>query len=213
MSAPASGRRASKVGDANAVVGHNLALIRQRRGWSTAQVLERITRYAEVAGQDVSESTLSGLRRLVEANGRRRFDAHQLYLLSVGLDVPIAYFFLPPAARGTEPLADTGRPTVELYGALLGRPRQLQVLDERLGEVDVAAPQATSSMLGALFGITGGARTWPEHYRLWREDRLRQLSRDYARPLRELSAFLAGLARELADVSVEASLARAKAGS
>ena len=68
-------------------------------------------------------------------------------------------------------------------------------------------------MLGALFGITGGARTWPEDYRLWREDRLRQLSCDYARPLRELSAFLTGLARELADVGVEASLAQAEAGS
>ncbi len=208
----ASGRRRRAASDANAVVAHNLGLIRERRGWSTAQVLERITRLGEVAGQHVSEPTMCRLGRLLEAKGRRRFDAYELYLLSVGLDVPIAYFFLPPAARGTEPLADTGRPTVELYGALLGRPAQLMDLDERLREVDVAAPEATPQLLRSLFGITGGAAAWPDHYRVWRDDRLDQLSRDHGAALRTLARFVANLADELTEVAREAALASAEAG-
>lgn len=207
-----SGRPGGTGDDANAVVAHNLGLIRERRGWSTAQVLERITRQAQVAGQDVSEPTLSRLGRLLEAKGRPRFDAHQLYLLSVGLDVPIAYFFLPPAAGGTEPLADTGRPTVELYGALLGRPAQLLDLDERLREVDLAVPEATPEVLRSLFGITRGARTWPEHYRVWRDDRLYQLSQDHGAALHGVARFVSELADELTDVGREAALARAEAG-
>lgn len=212
MTTSASGRRTRAAGDANAVVAHNLVLIRERRGWSTTQVLERITRHAEVAGQEVPEATLSRLRRLLEAKGRRRFDAHQLYLLSVGFDVPIAYFFLPPAARGAEPLADTGRPTVELYGALLGRPAQLVDLDERLREVDVAAPEATPQLLRSLFGITRGARSWPEHYRVWRDDRLHQLSQDHGAALRRVARFVGDLADELTDVAREAALASVEAG-
>ncbi len=207
-----SGRPGGTGGDANAVVAHNLGLIRERRGWSTAQVLERITRHAVAGGQDVSEPALSRLGRLLEAKGRRRFDAHELYLLSVGFDVPIAYFFLPPASRGGEPLADTGRPTVELYGALLGRPAQLVDLDERLREVDVATPETTPQLLRSLFGITRGAPSWPEHYRVWRDDRLHQLSRDHGAALRSVARVVTDLADELTDVAREAALANAEAG-
>lgn len=125
----------------------------------------------------------------------RAFDAHELYLLSVVFEVPIAYFFVPPPHRtGPTRLADTGRSVAELCGAVLGRPHQVLVLDERLAQVDIVATEHTATVLGALFGITGGANTWPEHYRVWREDRLRQLSRDYPQPLRELSGFLGLLA-------------------
>ena len=40
------------------------------------------------------------MERGFDGDRRRRFDAHELYLLSVVFDVPIAYFFVPPPGTG-----------------------------------------------------------------------------------------------------------------
>ncbi|MEZ5218548.1 MAG: hypothetical protein R2715_18640 [Ilumatobacteraceae bacterium] len=47
------------------------------------------------------------MERGFDGDRRRRFDAHELYLLSVVFDVPIAYFFVPPPGTGMNVLADT----------------------------------------------------------------------------------------------------------
>lgn len=203
-----AGDVAEGIGDVNAVVSYNVGVVRDRWGWTQDQLLGRLARLTEA---ELSQTAVSAVAAAFDP-GPRRFDAHELYLLSVVFEVPITYFFVPPPREdGPTTLADTGRPIVDLYGALLGRPHQVQVLDERLARVDVVEPDGTGAMLGALFGITGGATTWPEHYRVWREDRLRQLSRDYGRPLRDVSWFLGQLARELSDAGLEAALAGVEA--
>ena len=62
-------------------------------------------------------------------------------------DVPIAYFFVPPPGSEHAQLADTGRPAVELYAAVLGHKRQLASLDERLAEMGVKKPDALGNQL------------------------------------------------------------------
>lgn len=63
--------------------------------WSAEEVLARVTAHAS-GGEVVGEDTVAGVRDLVGCDAPRRFDAHDLYLLSIGFDVPIAYFFVPP---------------------------------------------------------------------------------------------------------------------
>lgn len=56
--------------------------------------------------------------------------------------MPIAYFFVPPPqSTGPTRLADTGRSILKLYGAVLVRPGQVEMLDERLADVDVVPPE------------------------------------------------------------------------
>lgn len=55
--------------------------------------------------------------------------------------------------------------------------------------------------------MTGGAGTWPEHYRVWRADRLHRMSRALAPDLRRLARFV----HQLAEVAREAALADGEA--
>lgn len=128
--------------------------------------------------------------------------------MSVAFDVPVAYFLVPPP-RATCPgrLADTGRPTGDLYGALLGRADQLLDLDQRLRQVDIASPEATPGPLRAMFGLTRGALTWSEHYPVWRQECLRQLAADHGAALRSMARFMSELADELSETAREAALA------
>lgn len=59
--------------------------------------------------------------------------------------------------------------------------------------------------------MTGGAGTWPEHYRVWRADRLQRMSRALAPDLRRLARFVHQLSEELAEVAREAALADGEA--
>src|SRR5277367_3065112 len=95
--------------DVNAVVSYNLRAIRERRGWTQQQVADRLAR---ITGHRLPQASISAMERGFDGERRRRFDAHELYLLSVVFDVPIAYFFLPPPQALGTPLADTGATAV-----------------------------------------------------------------------------------------------------
>jgi len=205
-------------GDVNGIVAYNVAAIWERQGWTRPQLVQRIRGLVRAgagggAGDDqAAEEMLRRIDGLADPSRRHRFDAHDLYVLSMAFDVPIAYFFLPPpAGEVPDVLADTGRPTVTLYGAFLGHSRQMGPLDERLREVDVAPRGDTGRVLAALFGFTHGARTWPEHYREWREDRLHQLAEDHGASLRAAAGFIARLAQELTDAGGAGALAHVEA--
>ena len=80
--------------DVNAVVSYNVKAIRERRGMTQQAVADRL---AELTGHQLPQASISAMERGFDGERRRRFDAHELYLLSQVFDVPIAYFFIPPA--------------------------------------------------------------------------------------------------------------------
>ena len=137
---------------------------------------------------------------------RRRFDAHELYLLSVLFDVPVTYFFVPPPGSERVHLADTGRPVVELYAAVLGHERQLAPLDERLAEIGIKNPDEADQALVAVLGAKTATGAWHDHFRTWRKRRLREVERQYGDRLDEVADFLADFAAQVKAVGPKAYL-------
>jgi transcriptional regulator with XRE-family HTH domain len=181
--------------DVNAVVSYNVKAIRERHGWTQQSVAERLSR---LTGHQLPQASISAMERGFDGERRRRFDAHELYLLSVVFDVPIAYFFIPPPGMGLAVLADSGRPVSELYAALLGKERQLAPLDERLAEIRINNPDETDPTLAAIFGgPEAGARNWHDSFRTWRKKRLREVEREYGDRLDEVAAFLKEFATKI----------------
>ena len=142
--------------DVNAVVSFNLRTIRERRGWTQQDVAERLAR---LTGHRLPQASISAMERGFDGDRRRRFDAHELYLLSMVFGVPIAYFFLPPPDTGLGELADTNRPIAELYVSVLGREYQLDELDERLAELNITNPETVDDGRSRHFRQQGGSRT------------------------------------------------------
>jgi transcriptional regulator with XRE-family HTH domain len=180
--------------DVNAVVSYNFKAIRERQGWTQQGVAERL---GQLTGHTLPQASISAMERGFDGDRRRRFDAHELYLLSVLFDVPIAYFFLPPPGTSTSQLADTGQPVTELYAALLGEEWQLAPLDERLAEIGLKNPEEADQALVAIFGAKYATGAWHDHFRIWRKKRLRQVERQYGDRLDEVADFLADFAAKI----------------
>ena len=193
--------------DANEIVSYNLGAIRRRYGWSQLDVAARLGRFT---GHQLTTASISAMERACDGQRRRCFDAHELYLLSQVFEVPIAYFFAPPpeSAIVGQVLADTGRSVYSLYAAVLGRFTQLEVLDERLAQVDVGGGGCTERVLEALFGTALGTTSLSEHYRRWREDRLHALADRWGQrwgdEVAEVASLLATLARDVRELGWEA---------
>jgi len=181
--------------DVNAVVSYNVKAIRERRGWTQQAVAERLS---YLTGHQLPQASISAMERGFDGDRRRRFDAHELYLLSVVFGVPIAYFFIPPPETGMAVLADTNESVAGLYAALLGREGQLGPLDERLAEIRINNPEATDPILAAVFGDPdAGAENWHESFRTWRKDRLLEIEREYGDRLDEVASFLKEFATKI----------------
>jgi transcriptional regulator with XRE-family HTH domain len=180
--------------DVNAVVSYNLKAIRERQGWTQQEVADRL---AQFTGHTLPQASISAMERGFDGERRRRFDAHELYLLSVLFDVPIVYFFLPPPDSERAQLADTGRPVTELYAAVLGHERQLAPVDERLSEIGIKNPEEADQALVAILGANTASGAWHDHFRVWRKRRLRQVERHYGDKLDEVADFLAEFAAKI----------------
>lgn len=189
--------------DVNAVVSYNLKAIRERQGWTQQEVADRLSR---LTGHTLPQASISAMEHGFDGERRRRFDAHELYLLSVVFDVPIAYFFVPPPGSERVQLADTDRPVVELYAALLGHERQLAPLDERLAEIGVKNPDEADQALVAVLGAKKATGAWHDHFRTWRKRRLREVERQYGDRLDEVADFLADFAAKVKAVGPKAYL-------
>jgi transcriptional regulator with XRE-family HTH domain len=189
--------------DVNAVVSYNVRAIRERRGWTQQYVAERLSQFT---GHQLPQASISAMERGFDGERRRRFDAHELYLLSVVFDVPIAYFFVPPPGTGLGLLADTRRPIVELYAALLGRDHQLAPLDDRLAEINISNPEESDAVLAAIFGAEHAARNWHPSFRTWRKRRLREVEREYGDRLDEVADFLVEFANKIKTIGPKAYL-------
>lgn len=195
--APVAGRNRL---DVNAIVSYNLRTIRERRGWTQQFVAERL---GQLTNHQLPQASISAMERCFDGERRRRFDAHELYLLSVVFGVPIAYFFLPPPDSGFQELADTERPVAELYAAILGRDRELAEVDERLSDINVTNPEEVDEVLVAIFGAEDAAQNWHEHFRTWRKKRLDELAKTYGDKLDDVAGFLAEFALEVKNLGPE----------
>ena len=180
--------------DVNAVVSYNLKAIRERQGWTQQEVADRL---GQLTGHTLPQASISGMERGFDGERRRRFDAHELYLLSVLFDVPIVYFLVPPPGSERAQLADTGRPVTELYAAVLGHERQLAPVDERLAEIGIKNPDEADMALVAILGGTAATGAWHDHFRTWRRRRLREVERQYGDRLDEVAEFLADFAAQI----------------
>jgi transcriptional regulator with XRE-family HTH domain len=180
--------------DVNAIVSYNLKAIRERRGMTQEDVAEGLAR---LTGHRLPQASISAMERGFDGTRRRRFDAHELYLLAVVFDVPIAYFFLPPPETGMQVLADAQRPVSELYAWLLGKEWQLPLMDERLADINITNPEEVDDLLAALFGAEDAARNWHDHFRTWRKKRLAVLAKTYGDRLDEVAEFLAEFALQV----------------
>lgn len=149
--------------DVNAVVSYNLRAIRRQRAMTQNQLAAALARFT---GRRLTQAAISAMERGPAAGRRRRFDAHDLYLLSAVFGVPIVYFFLPPAGD-PRPLADTGRPAHDLYTAALGTNHPLDhVIDSLTAGADpIPAGADTPEREHRLDDY----RDWFEDYRAWRE--------------------------------------------
>ena len=180
--------------DVNAVVSYNLKAIRERNGWTQQEVADGLGR---LTGHTLPQASISAMERGFDGERRRRFDAHELYLLSVLFDVPIAYFFVPPPGSQRTRLADTGDLLATLYAAVLGDERQLAPLDERLAEIGIKNPEEADQALAAVLGAKSATGAWHDHFRIWRKRRLRQVERQYGDKLDEVADFLAEFAAQV----------------
>ncbi len=192
--------------DVNAVVSYNLRTIRQRQGWTQEGVAQRL---AQLSGHELPQASISAMERGFEGGRRRRFDAHELYLLSVVFGVPIVYFFIPPPTEEREDrsLADTGQPVSDLYAALLGADDQLAEVDQRLTDLGRTSPAEAEMTLALIYGPEGGpVRDWYAAFRTWRKRRLLALARDHGDRLEDIAEFLTTFGTELKNVGPQAYL-------
>jgi transcriptional regulator with XRE-family HTH domain len=180
--------------DVNAVVSYNLKAIRERRGWTQQQVADRLAR---ITGHRLPQASISAMERGFDGERRRRFDAHELYLLSVVFDVPIAYFFLPPPGVMGTALADTGAVAVTLYTAILGDEDQLQTVDERLEQLGLNVPGDLDPVMATILGADPSSMNWHDHFRTWRKNRIAVLAREYGDQLDEVADVLAEFAAQI----------------
>lgn len=180
--------------DVNAVVSFNLKAIRERRGWTQQQVADRLAR---LTGHRLPQASISAMERGFDGERRRRFDAHELYLLAVVFDVPIAYFFLPPPATMGSPLADTDAPAVTLYTAILGDSDQLGVIDERLEQLGLNVPADLDPVMATILDGDPARGNWHDHFRTWRKNRIALLAREYGDRLDDLADVLADFASQI----------------
>lgn len=185
--------------DVNAVVSFNLKDIRERRGMTQQEVAHALAR---LTGHLLPQASISAMERGFDGDRRRRFDAHELYLLSVVFDVPIVYFFIPPPKTGFGELADTHRPISELYTSVLGQDHQLAEMDDRLAQLNITNPEEVDNLAAALFGgKEAAARNWHDHYRTWRKKRLEEMARIYGDRLDDVAKFLAEFANKIVELS------------
>ena len=180
--------------DVNAVVSYNVKAIRERRGMTQQQVAERL---AQLTGHQLPQASISAMERGFDGERRRRFDAHELYLLSMVFDVPIAYFFIPPPGTGMGELADTRRPIAELCRSCSAPRTSSTPSTSGSPRSRSRTPRRPTTCSPPSSVPKTRVRNWHEHFRTWRKSRLREIEVEYGDQLDEVADFLAEFAAKV----------------
>ena len=132
----------------NQIVAFNVAKARALRGWTQEQAAEELAPYL---GAKLSGQSFSALERSAwTVNRIKQFSADDLLALSRGFDLPIGYFFTPPAPDFDAGLhaPDAGMKGLDpivLLDAVLGTPANLDAWEsELLAYAASAAPEPRS---------------------------------------------------------------------
>jgi transcriptional regulator with XRE-family HTH domain len=160
--------------DLNQVVAYNIREARQLRGWTQEELADRLEPYL---GQRLTQAGVSSIERAWDGERRREFDAHELLIFAMVFDLPILWFLLPPPGDHRV-MRSTTRPVDELYAWLLGQPRQLEPLYERLRQIGITDPTTAERTVEKITGIPGAAKQWS--YRERRKDLLLALLDEHA---------------------------------
>jgi transcriptional regulator with XRE-family HTH domain len=126
----------------NQVVAYNLARARQWRGWTQEQAAEALEPYL---GARWSKATFSAAERSVDGRTIRQFSADDLVAFSRCFQVPLSWFFMPPAPderreQGVTIRLDvpdapqTGADLALLLDLVFGEPHQEPLVGLRLEE-------------------------------------------------------------------------------
>lgn len=179
--------------DLNEIVAYNFKAARELRGWTQEETALRLE---QLLGQRLPQASISSIERAYEGDRRREFDAQELMAFALAFELPLLWFFLPPAGDGRR-LRHTSSQVNELYGIVLGRPEQLPPLYDRLRQLGIDDPSEADIAMEQIAGAPSAARK-----RSYRERRnemlLALLDRDATRldkAADELGAFFDHLRR------------------
>ncbi len=145
-----------KVANLNEVIAYNFRAARDLRGWTQEEVALRLE---PLLGQRLPQASISGIERTYEGERKREFDAHEILAFALAFDLPMIWFFLPPPDDRRR-LERTSMQVDQLYGTLLGEPRKLEPLYERLRQIGVNDPTEAEAALEQITGTTSSARKW-----------------------------------------------------
>ena len=173
--------------NANSVVSYRIRSARERKGYTQQEFAREL---GKLTGHVLPQSSIGAMERW-EGDKQRMFDAHELYLLSLVLDVPIAYFFIPPPGMNTELMRDSRYGVNELPLRLIGTDDEVAALDEAIGEM--TGPEDGDLAPGFIAGPPG----WFQRFRTWRLQRLRQLEAKYDDQLSPLARQLQELGNDI----------------
>ena len=116
VTADGDGRESSSLADMNEVVAYNFKRARDLHGWTQDEVADRL---APFLGVRLPQASISGIERGYQGR-HREFDAQEILAFACCFDVPLIWFFIPPAGD-TRRLRNTSDHVNELY-ALLREP-------------------------------------------------------------------------------------------
>ncbi len=160
--------------DLNQVVSYNLKAARELRNLTQADLADRLE---PLLGSRPTQATISALERAWGSDRRREFDAQQLVVYATALDVPIAWFFLPPPGDFRE-IKGVGRPLNDLYILLLGRDDQLEFMYDRLSQIGIQDPTPADVTVEKILGFDSLETRWS--YRERRKKLLRAVLNRHA---------------------------------
>jgi transcriptional regulator with XRE-family HTH domain len=158
----------------NEIVAYNFRRARELRGLTQDEAAHALEPYL---GQRLPQASISAIERAFGGERRREFDAQEILAFACAFDLPMLWFFLPPANDARQ-LERTTHRVYELYTLVLGREDQVDDLYERFRELGMPELDAADEKLGRIFGAPT-ARTLRD-YRHRRKEMLLAMLDEYA---------------------------------
>jgi hypothetical protein len=143
----------------NQIVAYNLAQARQWKGWTQEQAAEALEPYV---GSRWSKANFSAAERSVTGERVRNFDADEIVAFARAFELPITFFFMPPAPwAGDLPVrlvtpdsGPLGTALAKMIDLVFGETYHLGLLEIRLenfldalGSEPISSAQARIKML------------------------------------------------------------------